>query len=47
MKLGKEKILIGVLKTSMARNQEERSPHRCYEDISDEKSGEEKSSSVL
>ncbi|WP_157182431.1 hypothetical protein [Bacillus sp. m3-13] len=43
----KEKILIGVMKTSMTRNQEKRSPHRHYEDISDEKSGEEKSSSSL
>ncbi|MGD6789234.1 hypothetical protein ACQCT3_05060 [Sutcliffiella horikoshii] len=35
------------MKTSMTRNQEERSPHRRYEDISDEKYGEERSLSPI
>jgi len=46
-KLGKEKVLIGVMKTSVSRNLDKRSPHRPYEDISFEESGQEKSSSPV
>ncbi len=38
---------MAVMKTSVRRNQEERGPHRCYEDLSEKKSGRERSSSLL